>query len=636
MPYNTETSPLTAQELVNEAWDYYRELGNGWITQASQAINDFTSLQIQPIAFSVNYDVDSFLPQFVRPTKPDEPTFMTIVPRDVNAPVLDDVFLRVLGDAPEDPDLSAYLTYAPPAPPNAAMPVSPGDVSPVLAPIVIPDRPVYVLPTVPTLYDLDLPVAPNIVLPEFLGERPVFDLAAPIDGELDYQDRAYVSELQAELTASIRQMMQGSLGLPLAIEQAIFDRGRAREDRLSAKQTMEVSEDMASRGLSEPNGILAKRLREVHADNREKASGFNRDTSIKVAEIAVDNLKFAIGQGMAQEQMLIQLNQSINERALKVALAAREFSISRYNALISYANLQQTAYATDAQVWRDRIAGELSKLEVFKAQIDGQRLVGEINKDLIQQYVAQFEGVKALADFYRTDIEAAKTKGEMNLQLIQAAKLKLEEFSTRVDAWGKQQDGYKTQVEAALGTTKFAETLASIFNTRMQGYKTKGESYFQEGRFQLERNGQTLDLFKSNLAAAEQDLRGQMAQLEAQLSAYGSKVKMYEADGSIATAESAAHDRTTSLLIESEKNRVDVQLKSAQQSIEQMLKIAEIMVENIRAKGSALAQLAASSQSGVNFGASLSGSLGTSYSFSRSQSWSGETPDHDASGSGAF
>ncbi len=170
----------------------------------------------------------------------------------------------------------------------------------------------------------------------------------------------------------------------------------------------------------------------------------------------------------------------------------------------------------------------------------------------------------------------------------------------------------------------------------MNGFKTKGEAYFQEGRFQLDRNAQTLELFRSNLAGADQDLRGQLAHLDGQLRGFAAEVEVFQAEGAIVSAESAALDRTTSLKIESEKSRTSVALEQANLRIQQALKIGEILVEQIKAKAAALAQLAAASQSGVNFGASLSGSLSTSYSFSRGQSWSGSTPDHDASGVGAF
>lgn len=615
-----------ARAVVVDGYNRANELGDLLLTQTLTALQNLNYVQLAPMTISVTYDTDSFLPTFQRPERPAEPPFPEIAPRALEVPVLHDVVMRDVGDAPAEPNLDAYADYAPPAPPTTAVPVAPTGVTPVLDPIDVPDRPIYSLPDVPTLLELNLPDAPAISIPAFDAIRPTFAYDVPEDGELAYTETVYSSELLDEMRVAIRNMMQGNYGLPLAVEQAIFDRGRAREDRLSRKQVMEVSEDLGARNLVEPNGILAARLREVHADNREKAGALNRDLTIERAKEALDGVRDSIAKGMALEQVLIQQNESRNERALKVATYVRDFSINRLNAQIGIANLQSQMYATDAQVWRQRIEGELSKLEAFKAEIDAQRLRGEINKDLIDQYKAQFDAVHSLADIYRSDVEAAKAKGELNVQKIEAAKLVLQKYSTEVEGWSRLWDGYKSQVDAAQGRVRFGEALAGMFATRMQGFKVKGDVYAQEAQLKLATNGQTLDLFRVQLANAAQDLQGQMAQLDAVVRQFAGRTQLYQADSAMAQAESAALDRATSLKIEQERNRTDVALRQADMGIQQMLKIGEIMVEQLKSRAQALAQLLASSQSGVNLAASISGSGSASSSWGAN--WSGEAPDY--------
>lgn len=623
----SDVGPDSAADLVNQAWDYYRGLGNQWIEMSRTAIGDLTNITVEPISFSVDYNAGQWNPQFIRPTRPTSPTVAAVINTTPETPTLDPIAMRTLGDAPVEPDFASLTQYAPPAPPTAPLPTSPLGFMPVLDEIIVPDSPDYVLPELPTLYALDLPDTPAIVLPEFDGVRPTFDIEMPVDGTLEFVEVPHDTTLQDALRAQITFMMQGGTGLPLAVEQAIFDRGRAREDRLMRKQIEEISEEMSSRNLSEPNGIFSARLAAARLEAREKNSGLNRDLTIEVAKIGIENVKFAVTQGMTLEQTLIQQNLAINDRALRVAIFAREYAVTRINAQIAYANLQQQAYATDAQVWRQRIEGELAELEVYKAQIEGQRLVGEINKSLVDRYEAGVRAVGEIAQIYRSQVEAAKVRGEINVQRIDAARLILQRYSTEVEAWGQVQNGYRTQVEAALGTTRFAESLANVYATRVQAYRTRGDAYFQEGQFQLARNGQSLDLFRSELSRSEQDLRAQLASIDAVLRTFQAEAGMYEADGQIASAESASLDRSVNLRIESERNRTQTALQEASLRIDQAMKIGEIYVEQLKAKAAALAQLAAASQSGVNFGASMSDSFGYSYSKSGSVSWSGEAPD---------
>ncbi len=158
----TETSPLSAQQLVNEAWDYYRNLGDQWIQLASTTIGELDSVHVEPISFNVVYDVDDFLPTFVRPDRPTAPVVDTITPIAVETPELDAIAIRELGDAPEEPDFDALGPYNPPAPPSDPVPNAPADIVPVLDEIVMPERPDYVLPELPTLFDLNLPEVPTI------------------------------------------------------------------------------------------------------------------------------------------------------------------------------------------------------------------------------------------------------------------------------------------------------------------------------------------------------------------------------------------------------------------------------------------------------------------------------------------
>lgn len=618
-----------ARALVVDGYNRAEEIGDELLEQTLAALENLTYVQVAPLTISVDYDVNSFLPSFVKPVRPGDPSLPGITAQQLDAPTLADVVMRDVGAAPVEPNMDAYSDYVPPAAPAVPMPVAPVGVTPVLDEIDAPDRPVYVLPDVPTLLELDLPDAPVITIPAFDAIRPTFQYDVPEDGDLAYVETEYSSELLDEMRSVIGSMMQGNYGLPLTVEQALFDRARAREDRLSRKQVMEVAEDMSARNLVEPNGILAGRLREVRAENREKGHALNRDLAIERAKEALEGVKSAITQGMALEQVLIQQNESRNERALKVAMYVRDFSINRLNAQIGIANLQSQMYATDAQVWRQRIEGELSKLEAFKAQIDAQRLRGEINSDLIDQYKAQFDAIRALSDIYRSDVEAAKAKGDLNLQKLEAAKLVLQKYSTEVEGWSKLWDGYKSQVDAAQGRVRFAEALAGMFATRMQAYKIKGDVYAQEAQMKLANNGQLLSVFQAKLANAAQDLQGQMAALDAAVKQHEARTRLYQAEGDIAQAESAALDRAVSLKNEQERNRTDVALRQADMGIQQMLKIGEIMVEQLKARAQALAQLLASSQSGVNLAASISGSGSASSAWG--VNWSGEAPDYTGS-----
>lgn len=629
MPITGPANALDTAQLVVDAAARYQTLGDNWITLTTQALGDLSNIQIQPLTFDVNYQIGNILPGFIPPPRPTVPAFPAVGANVPAPPTLETITLRTLGDAPAEPDFAHLPQYAPPTPPTAPAPVAPPDTPLGLVDIIIPPLPTYLQPQRPDMFPITIPAFVPVVIPAFTGVRPTFDLHFPDDGEIDFTEIPYLPVIQAQVTATLQTMIQGGTGLPPAVERALFDRGRAREDLLSRKQVMEVTEDMASRGLVEPNGILASRLQQVRESNRDAAHGLNRDLTINTAQIAIEGMKFAVTQGIALESMLIQLNNSLNERALRVAIETRNYLIARVNAMVSYANLQTQAYATDATVYSEIVKGKLANLDMYKAQVDGQRLVGEINKDLIQRYEAEFRGLRELGQFYHNEIEGVRILAEVNTAKIEQAKLILQKFDSQVNAWGKLQDGYRAQVEGALGTVRYTEAIASVYGTRIQAYKVKGDAYFNEGRFGIERNTQTLDSFKSALLGSDQQLRASIATLDGQLKSFAEQVALYTADASVAQAQSASLDRTTQLLIENEKNRVTTFLQGEEMRINQLLKIGEIMVEQLKAKAAALSQLTASSQSAVNYHAGLTESWSGSIAASKSFSYSGGTSDAD-------
>lgn len=618
--------PLDAYNLVSEGIDEQRSLMNSWMTQMTYNFADLSNYTLEPINYTVDYNIEPFAPTFVRPTKPVSPALAPIVTNVPDLPDLDPIALQLLGDAPAEPELD--LVYVAPTPPTGVAPSAPSDVTPVLDDIVVPAMDPYQIPEVPTLFELALPDAPVINLPEFDGIRPVIDIDLPADGQLDYAEREYVSALQTQIQDQLASMLQGNYGLPLAIEQALFDRGRTREDRLVRQQLMQIDEDMAARGLSEPNGIFAARRQQAFTDAHEKKSALNQTLTIERAKEALEGVKFAATQGIAYEQILIQQNESINDRALKMAMYVRDYEIQRVNAMIGIANLEMQAFQIDAQVWKQRIEGALAVLEIYKAQIDGQRLVGEINKTLVDRYEAQQRAVSILVDIYKSNVEAAKTKGEINVQRIEAAKLKLEQYDTEITAWAKLQDTYRTQVEVSMGPARFAEIASNIYANRINAYRTKGEAIFREGDMQIAQNAQLLSRFASAIEREKLAQQGQLAQLDGVLRRFAAETSLYEADGNIAQAESAAMDRAVSLKIENERNRTSVAIEQGKMMIDQMLKIGELLLEQLKAKALNISQLLASAQSGFNYGANFSGSSGNSFSQSGSVSWSGEAPDY--------
>lgn len=157
-----------------------------------------------------------------------------------------------------------------------------------------------------SLYD---PQKPNVNVPLF---SPDIDLGELMDLASENGIIFFTQKLSDEFTkfvnswfpdygvnidtlqARLNEMLAGGHMLPVAIENAIFERGRSRiaKDYLALTQT--VSSEMAGRGFTLPNGVMVARLDEAKFAGHAAVAGFSRDVAIRQAEIAVENLKFAM------------------------------------------------------------------------------------------------------------------------------------------------------------------------------------------------------------------------------------------------------------------------------------------------------------------------------------------------------
>ncbi len=617
----------TPKDFVQSGWDQQRDWAGGYITMSKEAITDLTSLQIVPIQFDAQFDLTIDYGTFVRPVAPEVPELGTIDVTLPTVPTVTPVSIRDLGDAPSEPDFS-NLTYLPPAAPTAQMPEAPTDITPALEAITIPDAPEFTLPDLPTLYDLNLPDAPLITLPEFAGVRPTIDMTGYLpDRALNWQEVAYSSTLLDTIKVHLADMITGGLGLPADVEAAIFDRGRSRADMLADKRVAEAAEELGHRGLIEPAGYLAARLDRARVDGRAEAAGLNRDITIRSADVQIESIRFALTQAGALESTLMQLNGQINQRALDAAKVASDIQVAVFNALITRYNLDVEVFKAEASVFRDLIQAEIAKAEVYRAQIEGQKAIGDVNESLIRAYAEQVKSVQALADIYRAQVEAARARGEINTQRLEQARLKIQTFGIQVDAFGKQQDAYKTATEAALGNVRVFEAIGNVYGRRVEAYKVKGEAYIQEGQFQISQQQLGFDGFKAALEGSRTLIAAQTASIDATARTFAARAGMYQAEGAVVAAEAASNDRTASLRIEAARARLEAILKSTDARINQNIQISGLYIEQLKSKAQVISQLAAATLSGVNFGASFNGSMSVGTNYGVGFNYSGDTDD---------
>jgi len=101
------------------------------------------------------------------------------------------------------------------------------------------------------------------------------------------------------------QINNGGMGLPVGVENAMFQRGRDRLLLDGARQEDEMINRFAARGFSMPNGVMTRMVRTVQRDVNQKIADYNRDVIVEQAKIQVETTKFAVAQAVDMQKSVI-------------------------------------------------------------------------------------------------------------------------------------------------------------------------------------------------------------------------------------------------------------------------------------------------------------------------------------------
>lgn len=597
-----------AQNYASDAFN----MANDFIAQLSTAANNV--IQIPDIDVDVGTPGVVITP-FVMPDSPTSPDLNAQFPVPPSEPTLDAVESLVVPDAPifdvEAPAVNTDIES--PDPLDAALPAEPA-----LDVIAYPSEPVLNFPSEPVLYNITLPDIPTLNFAEFYSEHEPGDMpAAPVVG-IEFNEPPFSDELMDAVKSRLLEWVSGvSTGLSPEVEMAIWERARVREN-LNMLATLDtVVTEWSARGFELPQGALVVQTQMIAQETANKNSSLSRDIMIKQAELEQTNIHFAIEKSVMLEGELLQYANNVAQRALEVAKLTATIAIDIFNAQVSAYNAGIQAYLADAQVYRTIIEAEANKIELYKGQIEGQKLISDINTQLVQLYREQINAQMARVDVYKVQMEAVRVQADVNrlkidaframidayVAQVQAKTAEFEQYANQIKAEGLKVDLYKSQAQAYSavvdGYAKNVDALVAVKNSEirieqelpLETYKSLIEAFSSQVDGEAKRIGALSDVYRSDVQAFSAEVDGESSRVKSETDVYRAEV-----DRLIAEA--------------------NVDIEAAKAEINAMISQVNVLVEAMRAGATVAAQLAASALSAVN----LSGSIGEQVSHSNSSS----------------
>lgn len=592
-----------AHNYASQAFDNTWCFLNGIATYAP-TLNDLSS----NVSFG---DIDAPTPTFNAPDVPVLPTLDLTIPTFPSDFVPGDIHEfdeNVIGTLPTLDALAPTVNLPPK--PDELDATAPTDAPTIKDDFAYPDDLDVTLPTVPTFEELNIPTAPTYDLPAFELDVPALpaDLTPP--GLIfDFQEQAYSSTLYTALKDELLDRIQnGGTGLNADIEQAIWDRARNREDQNSVRSENQILVEQAARGFSRPSGAVLAALDQLAQETQNKNADLSREIAIKQAELEQRNIEFALQTSLALEQSFLQYHNQVQQRAFDTERFLQEAALALYDADIKKFGLQVEIYKVYADAFESRVRAELAKVEIFRSEIEAQKLIGDINVQYIELYKAQLQGIQTSVDVYKAEVDAIKTQIEAEGLKITNFRSLVDVFAAQVAAKKSEYDMYSSSVEGEMAKVSIYDSQVKAYVSRVDAYSRSVDAETKRIESDIEVEGLRLKQYLSKLEAIVQNVKAQTDVTNAQVDVFRGEAEMYKAEVGAESSRLDAETRIYDLEIRQKQYEAEIELKNAEINIANAANSVKLLLEALQSGAQVGSSLSAASLSAMNIGASISGS----------------------------
>lgn len=565
------------------------------------------------INLSVNVDLD--LP-LISPT-----SFGALTSNLPDRPELD-----VVGDldVPEIPDfVPSITTFTIPRSPAWSAPSAEPE-PPDLDAITLPTDPTTTLPEVPTLEELNIPEFGGLTLPTFDETEPSFEGSA-LPGILQWAEPTYESEILDEVLAKIRLLWAGGSGIPAEVERAMVERAMSREDTIASREIDSVAEEFSLRGFTMPSGMQAARVDELRQTLALKKLSLNRDLTIEFAKWQIENVRFGVEQGLAAENVLINIFQNMANRMLDAAKFQVDAQIKVYDAQVGLYNARVNAYQIRAQVFDILVRAELTNIEVYKAEIEAAIARGQLNEQRVKIYTAQIQAVQTAVEIFKTQMQGAEIESNINRNRIESYRAQVEAYAARIGAEKVRFDAYASQIAGEAAKASIVESQSRAYASLVQGKVSIADLNVKRLDLIIQRNAQLVSTYAADLDAEKLRITSQLGTIQAASQAYIADTQRYSAMASAETGKAQVEVAAKEAELRSNISFYQARVQAYIGTMEQLIRQAAMTVDAVKAAGQLTSTLAAGAMAGVHVGASLSGGGNVSASGAYGESTSTQT-----------
>lgn len=615
----------TAIDIVEDRVDYLNQTAAQFNATLTGALNALSGIHVASVSPPTRPEAPEAPKLNISSSSPPTATLPGYAPPGAPSGIDLGGLLEALDvgdlDLPDAPAMPVLNMPAAPVMASVPVPVRPS----IDTQVDIPDAPSITMPTMEALEQITIPAFTFPQLPDFNEQPPSVSGITVPNVFINWSEPVYQSEILDDLTQWVKTYMRGGTGLPASVEDALFSRARERDSAEGRRALQEAVDTWAARGFLNPPGMLEHQRQMLAEQARLKAAELNRDVLVEAAKWEIENIRFAVQQGIALEQLLENMHQNLANRLFEAAKFQAEAQISVFNAQIGLFNAQNQAFATLAQVYRTRLDGALAKLTAYKTAVDAQVALGQINQQKVEVFKAKLTAVQASVEVFTSLMRGAQVRSDVIKNQFDAYRADVQAFAEQINAEKVKFEAYESQVKGQTAIAGMFEASARAYAATVQGIASKADVKVKSGQLRIEAARAKVQKYSADTDRYRADLAASLQQVQYAVEVFKAQTDAWRAGAQTNLAEAEMHSRFADMQTRTNIAYSEMQIKEYESKLQEAYHHAQIALEAAKAMGQYSAQLAAGAMSALHVSASVNGSGSQSDSYSESRSTSTST-----------
>lgn len=614
-----------------------------------------TSLAAVADLRSINAQLSGYIPKTTL-SMPDVNSIPT--PGDIatkidstGAPTMTGDLTLHVGAAPSAPSIDTNVTLptlnAPTVPSfnttvNAALPEIPAVPSihgvtlanmPV-APMFDGSRPTITMPDKPNMFTAEAPPVPVIGGPDVppvtafnrSNLTPMPEMQIP---ELSWNESMYDSALLGSLNSKLKDWVDnGGTGLPVAVEQAIFNRGRERVNAETQRLRNDVTRSWSASGWRMPASAMAAAL--LQAEQAAQSSNIeeSRAIVIKQADLEQANRQFAFKTALDLESQIMNFTNQMRTRLFEAQKSTIQLLVETYNFYVAKRNVELELLKLETAIWETenklifediKLAwdAEQTKLDIFAKQIQSYSAQVQANATQWDSWSRAVNASLYPLDIYKTDASIYQAKIEGYRSVVAAntsvAQIEIEAQKLPLAAYASQVQGFDSHVRgiSVIADTQIkAATLPiELYRAQVQGYAADASAKTDLARTAMALKQLPIEQFKSQVQAFGVLVEAEAKRVGSLVSTFATQVEAYKTKVGAEVAAVQGEVAIETYKVESAVKKVSAQLEAVKTIMAAVQGQWTAYSATAEATGKIAGNLAASAYSSVNASISDSSSV---------------------------